>query len=124
MNLDTILLEASVSGEAVARWKNKLVYASTKEGMYKKKYDHNYYIIIDDRRTLVRFENGVCYKYGYVDSEGNVDDLAKPQVYFAIDEVDEVIGNVKIGIMVDKMLKSARDITIDSLLEGFNYGLE
>ena len=36
----------------------------------------------------------------------------------------EVIADVKIGIDVDKVLKAARELTVDSLLEGFNYGLD
>ena len=33
------------------------------------------------------------------------------------------VGDVKLGIDVDKVLKAAREMTVDSLLEGFNYGL-
>ena len=36
---------------------------------------------------------------------------------------DEVIGDVKLGIDVDKTLEAARTMTVNSLLEGFNYGL-
>jgi hypothetical protein len=34
------------------------------------------------------------------------------------------IGDVKLEIDVEAVLKSARELTIDSLLEGFNYGLD
>ena len=37
---------------------------------------------------------------------------------------DEVVADVKIGIDVDATLKAAREMTVDSLLEGFNYGLD
>ena len=37
---------------------------------------------------------------------------------------DEIIADVALGIMVDDTLSNARDMTIDSLLEGFNYGLD
>ena len=37
---------------------------------------------------------------------------------------DEPIGDVKIGIDVDTVLQNAREMTVDSLLEGFNYGLD
>ncbi len=37
---------------------------------------------------------------------------------------DGPIGDVKIGIDVDAVLQYAREMTVDSLLEGFNYGLE
>ena len=36
---------------------------------------------------------------------------------------DEVVADVKIGIDVDATLKAAREMTVDSLLEGFNYGM-
>ena len=37
---------------------------------------------------------------------------------------EEVVADVKIGIDVDNVLKAAREMTVDSLLEGFNYGLD
>ncbi len=37
---------------------------------------------------------------------------------------NEVIADVRLGLMVDEMLSSARTMTVNSLLEGFNYGLE
>ena len=39
-------------------------------------------------------------------------------------EIDEVIGDVRLGILVDETLTAARTTTIDSLLAGFNYGLD
>lgn len=36
---------------------------------------------------------------------------------------DEVIGDVKLGLDIDKTLEAARTMTVNSLLEGFNYGL-
>ncbi len=37
---------------------------------------------------------------------------------------EEVIGDVRLGIAVDEMLESARTMTIDLLLAGFDYGLD
>jgi hypothetical protein len=37
---------------------------------------------------------------------------------------EEIIGDVRLGLIVDETLSSARNMTIDSLLVGFNYGLE
>lgn len=34
-----------------------------------------------------------------------------------------VVGDVKLGLDVDATLKAAREMTVESLLEGFNYGL-
>ena len=39
-------------------------------------------------------------------------------------EIEEVIGDVRLGILVDETLKAARTTSIDSLLAGFNYGLD
>ena len=37
---------------------------------------------------------------------------------------DEVVGDVKVGLDIDALLSSVRTMTVDSLLEGFNYGLD
>jgi hypothetical protein len=37
---------------------------------------------------------------------------------------DEVVGDVKVGLDIDALLDSVRTMTVDSLLEGFNYGLD
>ena len=39
-------------------------------------------------------------------------------------EIDEVIGDVRLGMLVDETLQTARTTTVDSLLAGFNYGLD
>lgn len=37
---------------------------------------------------------------------------------------DEVVGDVKVGLDIDALLSSVHTMTVDSLLEGFNYGLD
>ena len=37
---------------------------------------------------------------------------------------DEVVGDVKVGLDIDALLASVRTMTVDSLLEGFDYGLD
>ena len=37
---------------------------------------------------------------------------------------DEVVGDVKVGLDIDALLSSVRTMTVDSLLDGFNYGLD
>lgn len=37
---------------------------------------------------------------------------------------DAVVGDVKVGLDIDALLSSVRTMTVDSLLEGFNYGLD
>ena len=41
-----------------------------------------------------------------------------------VEEYKGVEGDVLLGLLVDDTLKAARTMTIDSLLEGFNYGLD
>lgn len=36
----------------------------------------------------------------------------------------DVVGDVKLEIDIDKVLANARTLTVESLLEGFNYGLD
>ena len=40
-----------------------------------------------------------------------------------VSEEPQVVGDVKLEIDVEKMLAAARDMSIDDLLKGFNYGL-
>ena len=40
------------------------------------------------------------------------------------DRTERPMGDVKLEIDVEKVLKTAREMTVESLLEGFNYGLE
>lgn len=42
----------------------------------------------------------------------------------AVDANDSVVGDVKVGLDIDALLSSVRTMTVDSLLEGFNYGLD
>lgn len=37
---------------------------------------------------------------------------------------NEVIADVRLGLLIDETLQGARNMTVNSLLEGFNYGLE
>ena len=36
----------------------------------------------------------------------------------------EVVGDVKLGLDIDALLSSVHSMTVESLLEGFNYGLD
>ena len=92
-----------------------------------------YYIIYDDGNKIVKRIDNAFYSYGIVSDYGEVDEGAmecymdftpKPKPQKKETEYEEVVGDVKLGLTVDETLKGARDMTVDSLLEGFNYGLE
>jgi hypothetical protein len=36
---------------------------------------------------------------------------------------ESIIGDVKIGLEIDKIIEDVKDMNLDSLLDGFDYGL-
>lgn len=144
------LKSADQGGNRVGNWHGAPVFASSQHGL-KNKSSGVYYIVYDDNNKIVRYKNGDWYEYGTVSEAGNVDEYRSPRSYVreyqspqyykeethavcgkTADECDGTaaaadcgpIGDVKIGIDVEAVLKNAREMTVDSLLEGFNYGLE
>ena len=139
---------ASKEGARIGNWKGKSVFACNRDGL-NRKGNGAYYIVYDDKSSLVGKVNDVWYKYGEVNESGGVEEYntpkryeAQPQVYFYDTQTyepvgaymtaaattstpgkDEVIGDVKLSLDVDATLKAAREMTVNSLLEGFNYGL-
>ena len=126
------------------------VFASSQNEL-KNRGSGTYFIVYDDNNKLVRYKNGDWWEYGTVNEAGNVHEYSSPRHYAreyqspqyykeeahavcgktasqcdgtAAAAHDGPIGDVKIGIDVDAVLKNAREMTVDSLLEGFNYGLE
>jgi hypothetical protein len=100
------------------------------------------YILYDDSNIIVKRIDDTFYAYGTVDRVGSVDEWGRKEVYMDFSEkkkpvaiatvpvsvpvavaTEPVVGDVKLGIDVDDVLKNAREMSIDSLLVGFNYGL-
>lgn len=118
---------AANDGMKVGVWKNKNVFACSRAEL-ETKGSGAYYIVYDDNNALVgRSSGGGLWKYGNVAISGNVNELHqserydKPQV---VPEVEHISADFKMEMDVEAVLKQAREMTIDSLLEGFNYGLE
>ena len=140
------------SGDRIGNWKGLPVFSS-KKMMIDDKAGGAFFIVYDDDNVIVKRDNGAWYCYGQVSAEGQVTECTKrrygvyaePMTYreaVAAHAVcgkneaecdgtaaapaadDSVVGDVKIGLDVDAVLKAAREMTVDSLLEGFNYGLE
>lgn len=138
-------------GDRVGNWKGLPVFAARTMNLDSKS-GGAFFIAYDDDNVIVKRDNGVWYCYGQVSAEGSVTECDKrrynvytePVTYKAAAAAahavcgkneaecdgtaaaadDEVVGDVKIGIDVEAVLKSAREMTVDSLLEGFNYGLD
>ena len=144
------LKTASYNGDRVGNWKGYPVFSSHKVGL-DTKGDGAFFIVYDDDNLIVKRDNGTWYCYGQVSAEGQVTECdkrryhvyAEPMTYReavaahavcgkSADECDgtaaaaddAVVGDVKLGLDIDAMLQAARTMTVDSLLEGFNYGLE
>ena len=140
-------------GDRVGNWKGFPVFA-VREMNLDDKSGGAFFIVYDDDNVIVKRDNGAWYCYGQVSAEGQVEECskrrysayAKPVTYdaavataahavcgksadecdgtAAVDADDEVVGDVKLGLDIDAMLQAARTMTVDSLLEGFDYGLD
>ena len=145
------LKTASYNGDRVGNWKGYSVFSSHKVGL-DTKGDGAFFIVYDDDNLIVKRDNGTWYCYGQVSESGSVTECdkrrynvyAEPMTYreavaahavcgkneaecdgtAAVDANDSVVGDVKMGLDIDALLSSVRTMTVDSLLEGFNYGLD
>jgi hypothetical protein len=145
----TNLKDASKNGMRIGNWRDKGVFACS-ESELKNKGSGAYYIVYDDNNTLISKVGDRWYKFGIVSKEGTVHECdacrytyhydtqayepAAPKKKEKAPEKKEVqkpqaaahdapIGDVQLGLEVDATLKRARTMTVESLLEGFNYGL-
>lgn len=103
------------------------------------------YIIYDDGNMIVNRNGDNFYSYGKLFADGNIQQWNKKTYMtvmkkdFPVDEnlqrelnktkkeepVEEEVDvpDIQLHLMVEDTLKSARMLTIDDLLKGFNYGL-
>ena len=141
------LKTASKEGMRIGNWKGKGVFACS-SGALDRKGSGAFYILYDDENKLVGNNNGNWYCYGTVSEGGNVDEYSTARRYTvgyavayeqphavcgksakecngtAAPTAEEVMGDVKLGLDVEATLKAAREMTVENLLEGFNYGLD
>lgn len=139
------LKQAAKEGSRLGNWKSLPVFACDRRGLAHKG-NGAYYIVYDDDNALVKKIADVWSRYGYVDQDGMVHEESsgtytinpKPQVpkpqttTYSVTpspgktetkKRDEVVADVRIDLDVDGTLKRARTMTVEDLLEGFNYGL-
>ncbi len=131
------LKSSAENGTRLGKWKGLSVFACSKAQM-KDKGTGAYYIIYDDDNALVRRvdDSGKIRQYGAVDAYGNVDEWKVSRVYgeevreaavpVASGKQDEPTVDVdfRMNTDVNEVLKCAREMTLDDLLAGFDYGLE
>ena len=143
----TYLKNAEMNGVTVGHYKGYDVIPTTKKTLARKGEDDDYiYLLYDDNNLLYR--NGQVF--GNVDKNGNVTEFVARRYLLHYEtrkeEVKEIpraetpeertaaettasttsgiIGDVALEILVEDTLKGAREMSIDSLLKDFNYGLE
>lgn len=131
------LRHAWVMNEKIGNWKGKPVYAIAKKDIGEC-VNGVYYIVFDDENTIIGInrENRLM-QYGTINVKGEVDEFPFVATYVkemprkrepspeasAATAAEEIVGDVRLGELVAQTLKAARDMTVDSLLEGFEYGL-
>lgn len=128
------LRHAWVMSEKIGNWKGKPVYAIAKKDIGEC-VNGVYYIVFDDENTIIGInrENRLM-QYGTINVKGEVDEFPFVATYVkemprkrepspAATAAEEIVGDVRLGELVAQTLKAARGMTVDSLLEGFEYGL-
>lgn len=134
------LKQAAKEGSKLGRWKDLPVFSCDRRSLAHKG-NGAYYIVYDDDNALAKKTGDVWSRYGYVDKDGGVHEESsgiypinpKPQTTTSVStstpgktetkKRDEVVADVKIDLDVDATLTRARQMTVEDLLEGFNYGL-
>jgi exosome complex RNA-binding protein Rrp42 (RNase PH superfamily) len=136
----TYLKNAADNNVMLGNWEGKKVYASSKEDLCESSASCAY--VIYDDNNLLYYDGKI---YGHVSASGNVD-LCKVRAYNvrrAAPQVKEIpraeapqeataaettasgiVADVALEALVEDTLKEAREVSIDGLLKGFNYGLE
>lgn len=123
-------------GAKVGNWKGKSVFVCAKAGL-KERGNGAYYIVYDDDSKLVGKTGNDWFEYGAVYKDGSVVECRLPKPYMTSKpsgevkkkkekkeaERDKPVGDVKVGLDVEDVLKRARGMTVEDLLKGFNYGL-
>ena len=131
----TYLKNAEKNNIKLGHWQSKPVYAITKERIDEYDYDEDCAYVIYDWDNYLFYNERL---YGNVKPAGDVVEFSsrvyqrrktgftekKEEKKKEVEEYkSETIGDVELGIIVDKTLTDVRSMTIDDLLKGFNYGL-
>lgn len=141
------LKQAAKEGSRLGNWKGKGVFAASAEKL-EKLGSGAYYILYDDENKLVGRDGEYFYSYGTVNENGNVSEYssrrrynhvcetqhnheydnipaATPAVSYSpgYDMSERPVGDVKAEIDIEKVLKSAREMSVESLLDGFLTGV-
>lgn len=108
----------TMSGKSVGMINGKDVYAISREEL--SAADRRfYYIIYDDGCIYVSWNGKEWMNHGHVEKNENLHNLNEPVPYVQAKKESErepVIGDVQLGLMVDEVLRKAREMRIEDLV--------
>lgn len=132
------LKKAAKDGVKLGKWNGKSVFAINAHDL--NKYGSGaYYVLYNDNSIIVSLEGNKWYEYGTLDTDGTVNEHSRRRLYDVkvepqkkeeevsltpgYDVSERPIGDVKSEIDVENVLKNAREMAVENLLEGFLPGL-
>lgn len=127
------LKKAAKDGIKIGRWNGKSVFAINAHEL--DKYGSGaYYVLYNDNSTIVALDGNKWYEYGTLDNDGTVNEYSRRRLYEpqkkeevsltpGYDVSERPIGDVKSEIDIENVLKSAREMAVENLLEGFLVGV-
>lgn len=130
------LKQAAKEGNRLGKWKDLPVFSCDRQSL-SQKGNGAYYVVYDHDNAFVKKSGSMWFRYGYLDESGSVHEEDKKE-YFPGEKKAKVeapvkaetfdvapgpMADVKLELDVEGTLKKAREMTIEDLLKGFNYGL-
>ena len=138
------LKKAAANGGKIGNWKGLPVFSVSRD-MLRNRGNGAYYVIYDEDNAFVKKEGSMWFRYGSLDKEGSVHEQTKREYFPAPSRKEEpkvakydavkaaftaapgpsttTTADVRVEIDVEATLKKAREMTIEDLLKGFDYGL-
>ena len=147
------LKKAAANGGKIGNWKGLPVFSVSRD-MLRNRGNGAYYVVYDEDNSFVKKEGAMWFRYGYLDTSGSVHEQTKREYFPTPAKREEpkvakydavkaeftytpaahhetsvtpgpsTTADVRVEIDVEATLKKAREMTIEDLLKGFNYGLE
>ena len=126
------LKKAAKDGIKIGKWNGKSVFAINAHEL--DKYGSGaYYVLYNDNSTIVALDGNKWYEYGTLDNDGTVNEYSRRRLYDepqpqkkeevsltpGYDVSERPIGDVKSEIDIENVLKNAREMAVENLLEGF-----
>lgn len=144
------LKKAAANGGKIGNWKGLPVFSVSRDTL-RNRGNGAYYVVYDEDNSFVKKEGAMWFRYGYLDKEGSVHEQTKRE-YFPTPSKPQptsmkaeftyvptahhetisssstpgpsTTADVRVEIDVEATLKKAREMTIEDLLKGFDYGLD